>query len=106
MLDLTHWPLDARARTVGVLTDVDDTLTTDGAITPDALQAMAALRAAGLYVIAITGRPAGWSEPFATTWPVDAIVAETGSVALLRTPKNSSQNGLQPNREGDRKSVV
>ena len=39
MLDLTHWPLDARARTVGVLTDVDDTLTTDGAITPDALQA-------------------------------------------------------------------
>ena len=100
MLDLTHWPLDARARTVGVLTDVDDTLTTDGAITPDALQAMVALRAAGLYVIAITGRPAGWSEPFATTWPVDAIVAETGSVALLRTPKNSSQNGLQPNREG------
>ena len=100
MLDLTHWPLDARARTVGVLTDVDDTLTTDGAITPDALQAMAALRAAGLYVIAITGRPAGWSEPFATTWPVDAIVAETGSVALLRTPKNSSQNGLQPNGEG------
>ena len=100
MLDLTEWPLEARARIVGVLTDVDDTLTTDGAITPDALQAMAALRAAGLYVIAITGRPAGWSEPFATTWPVDAIVAETGSVALLRTPKNSSQNGLQPNGDG------
>lgn len=97
MLDLTHWPLEARTRTVGVLTDIDDTLTTDGAITPDALQALAALRAAGLFVIAITGRPAGWSAPFATTWPVDAIVAETGAVALLRTPQNTSQNGLQPN---------
>jgi peptide chain release factor 3 len=31
---------------VGVLTDIDDTLTTDGAITPDALQALAALKAA------------------------------------------------------------
>lgn len=97
MLELTHWPLEARTRTVGVLTDIDDTLTTDGAITPDALQALAALRAAGLFVIAITGRPAGWSAPFATTWPVDAIVAETGAVALLRTPQNTSQNGLQPN---------
>lgn len=97
MLDLTHWPLEARTRTVGVLTDIDDTLTTDGAITPDALQALAALRAAGLFVIAITGRPAGWSAPFATTWPVDAIVAETGAVALLRTPQNTSQNDLQPN---------
>jgi len=104
MLDLTHWPLDAYARMVGVLTDVDDTLTTEGAITPDALLAMATLRAAGLHVIAITGRPAGWSEPFAATWPVDAIVAETGAVALLRTPQNTSQNGLQPN-DGKREQL-
>ncbi|WP_287964677.1 HAD-IIB family hydrolase [Diaphorobacter sp.] len=104
MLDLTHWPLDAYARMVGVLTDVDDTLTTEGAITPDALHAMATLRAAGLHVIAITGRPAGWSEPFATTWPVDAIVAETGAVALLRTPKNTNKIGLQPN-DGKREQL-
>ena len=76
---------DADARSIlGVLTDIDDTLTTAGAITPDALGALAALRAAGLPVIAITGRPTGWSEPFATRWPVDAIVAENGAVALFR----------------------
>jgi predicted HAD superfamily phosphohydrolase YqeG len=63
---------------VGVLTDIDDTLTTEGAITPDALQALADLKAAGLRVIAITGRPVGWSEPFAQTWPLDAIVPRTG----------------------------
>ncbi len=67
----------------GVFTDIDDTLTTEGAITPEALQAMADLKAAGLRVIPITGRPVGWSEPFAQRWPVDAIVAENGAVALL-----------------------
>ena len=74
-----------------MLTDIDDTLTTDGAITPDALAALHALRASGLPVFAITGRPAGWSEPFAMAWPVDAIVAENGAVALWRGVDGSLQ---------------
>jgi HAD superfamily hydrolase (TIGR01484 family) len=68
------------------LTDIDDTLTTDGAITSDALQALTRLQAAGLKVIPITGRPVGWSAPFAKSWPVDAIVAENGAVGLIHTP--------------------
>jgi HAD superfamily hydrolase (TIGR01484 family) len=68
----------------GVLTDIDDTLTCDGAIEPSALQALQALARAGIPVIAITGRPAGWSEPFALSWPVAAIVAENGGVMLRR----------------------
>jgi HAD superfamily hydrolase (TIGR01484 family) len=82
MQPLRHWPAAARARIAGVLTDIDDTLTTEGAVTPDVLQALAALKRAGLHVIPITGRPVGWSEPFALAWPVDAIVAENGAVAL------------------------
>lgn len=75
----------ARARAVlGVLTDIDDTLTRDGAIEPAALQALQALADAGLPVFAVTGRPMGWSEPFARAWPVGAIVAENGAVALWR----------------------
>ncbi len=70
---------------VGVFTDIDDTLMTDGAITPDALQALADLKAAGLHVVPITGRPVGWSAPFAASWPVDAIVAENGAVGLQHT---------------------
>lgn len=84
MKSLAEWPLAARRSLVGVLTDIDDTLTTDGAITPDALVALAALREAGLHVVAVTGRPVGWSEPFAQAWPVQAIVAENGAVALVR----------------------
>ena len=68
---------------IGVFTDIDDTLTTEGAITAEALQALAELKAAGLQVVPITGRPVGWSVPFAQTWPVDAIVAENGAVALV-----------------------
>lgn len=69
--------------TTGVLTDIDDTLTHHGSIEPAALAALHSLRAAGVPVVAITGRPVGWSAPFALSWPVDAIVAENGSVCLL-----------------------
>ncbi|PZU36248.1 MAG: HAD family hydrolase, partial [Acidovorax sp.] len=95
MLPLASWDELARTCITGVLTDIDDTLTTDGAITADALQALADLKAAGLHVIPITGRPVGWSEPFAAAWPVDSIVAENGAVALLRAPRNFDPNGLQ-----------
>ena len=84
MRPLIQWPAEQRARIRGVFTDIDDTLTTDGRITPDALAALTRLRLAGLPVFAITGRPAGWSETFALTWPVNAIVAENGAVALWR----------------------
>jgi HAD superfamily hydrolase (TIGR01484 family) len=68
----------------GVLTDIDDTLTRDGAIEPAALAALEQLAQACIPVIAITGRPMGWSEPFARAWPIAAIVAENGAVALFR----------------------
>ncbi len=77
-------PNDTARTVAGVLTDIDDTLTTAGAITGDALHALHALHAAGIPVIAITGRPMGWSEPFARQWPIGAIVAENGAVALFR----------------------
>lgn len=83
LLPLERWAAPTRRALAGVFTDIDDTLTTEGAITPDALQALGDLKAAGLSIVAITGRPVGWSLPFVNTWPVDAIVAENGAVALL-----------------------
>ena len=83
MLPRARWPWERRRRIRGVFTDIDDTLTHDGSITPQALFALHRLRQAGWPVIAITGRPVGWSVPFARAWPVQAIVAENGAVALL-----------------------
>lgn len=96
---LTEWPAPVPGQLLGILTDIDDTLTTNGAITPDALQALAALKASGLQVIPITGRPVGWSEPFAATWPVDAIVAENGAVALRRSAEIFDKNCLSTNQD-------
>jgi HAD superfamily hydrolase (TIGR01484 family) len=85
MLPLAEWPIEARRNISGVFTDIDDTLTTDGALTPDALQALADLKAAGLKVVAITGRPVGWCEALMQINPnLGMIVAENGSVALIR----------------------
>jgi hydroxymethylpyrimidine pyrophosphatase-like HAD family hydrolase len=64
------------------------------------LHALHRLRAAGILVVAITGRPAGWSEPFAwgdpdsglAPWPVHAIVAENGAVALIHPDFQKEMN--------------
>ncbi|MDT8999669.1 HAD-IIB family hydrolase [Paucibacter sp. APW11] len=84
MQPLDQCPPAQLAAVRGVLTDIDDTLTEAGAIAPEALTALQRLAAAGIPVIAITGRPAGWSEPFALAWPVHGIVAENGAVLLRR----------------------
>lgn len=98
MLPLSSWPAAERRDIVGVFTDIDDTLTTEGTITPDALQALAQLKAAGLYVIAITGRPVGWGVPFAASLPLDALVAENGAVALIPSSAMDKKGVQLPSR--------
>ena len=94
MRPIAQWSQRDIQRIFGVFTDIDDTLTTDGAITVDALVALGKLKDAGLHVIAITGRPVGWSEPFARSWPIDAIVPENGSVALVRAMAHSPHGAV------------
>lgn len=93
---LQQLPFSSLREVRGVLTDIDDTLTSHGAIEPAALAALHELSRAGLPAIAITGRPAGWSEPFAMDWPVAAIVAENGSVMLRRTGDKLRRDFSQP----------
>ena len=98
MKPLAEWPIEQRRNIIGVFTDIDDTLTTHGAISADALQALVDLKNAGLHVIPITGRPVGWGESFARTWPVDALVAENGGVAWMvkKNAANSNKIGIKP----------
>ncbi len=63
----------------GVFCDIDDTLTTDGRLTAEAYAALEHLHGAGLTVVPITGRPAGWCDHIARMWPVDAVVGENGA---------------------------
>jgi len=76
---LADFPVEARGRIRGVLTDIDDTLTTHGRLFAKAYAALERLQHAGLLVIPVTGRPAGWCDHIARMWPVDAVVGENGA---------------------------
>ncbi len=79
MQPLSAFSVAARRGVCGVLCDIDDTLTTEGHLTAAAYGALERLRAAGLSVVPITGRPAGWCDHIARMWPVDAVVGENGA---------------------------
>ena len=64
---------------IGILTDIDDTLTTDGALPAAAYTALERLQESGLAVVPITGRPAGWCDMIARFWPVAGVVGENGA---------------------------
>jgi HAD superfamily hydrolase (TIGR01484 family) len=64
---------------LGVVFDVDDTLTRGGRVERVAYDALWRLRDAGLLLVAVTGRPLGFAEIIARTWPVDIAVGENGA---------------------------
>ena len=65
---------------LGIFCDIDDTLTWEGELVPGAIEALYAARDAGLRVVPITGRPAGWVDHIARMWPVDGVVGENGGL--------------------------
>jgi hypothetical protein len=66
-----------------VLTDIDDTLTDEGLLGPEAYNAMWKLRNSGIQLIPVTGRPAGWCEMIARVWPVAGVIGENGGFYFL-----------------------
>lgn len=62
-----------------VFTDIDGTLTTDGRIGAEAYSALWTLHNSGIAVVPVTGRPAGWCEMIARTWPVHGVIGENGA---------------------------
>ena len=71
------------AQTLGgvtcILADIDDTITTEGRLTAEAYGALERLQEAGLAVVPVTGRPAGWCDLIARFWPVTGVVGENGA---------------------------
>jgi HAD superfamily hydrolase (TIGR01484 family) len=82
MLPLAALPRSICGGIRGVFTDIDDTLSTRGKITALAYAAMERLHNAGLMMIPVTGRPAGWCDHIARMWPVDAVVGENGALYM------------------------
>lgn len=99
--------IEALADVQFVLSDIDDTITTDGELPWQTLYAMEMLRDVGVRVILVTGRPAGWCDMVARFFPVAGVIGENGALyyskdrdnrRILRLYDQSAEDGLQ-NRE-------
>jgi HAD superfamily hydrolase (TIGR01484 family) len=78
-----------------VLMDIDDTLTRHGKLLASSYNALWKLKTAGLKVVPVTGRPAGWCDCIARQWPVDGVVGENGALAFWEEPGGAAQPGRQ-----------
>ena len=65
-----------------VLMDIDDTLTKEGKLLDVSYSALWKLKEAGLKVIPVTGRSAGWCDLIAREWPCDGVIGENGALAF------------------------
>jgi HAD superfamily hydrolase (TIGR01484 family) len=64
---------------VGIFFDIDDTFSLHGKIRAEAFSSLWDACRAGLCLIPITGRPAGWADHIARMWPVNGVVGENGA---------------------------
>jgi HAD superfamily hydrolase (TIGR01484 family) len=107
---LNAFPAEARRAIRLVFTDIDDTLTSDGRLTARAYESLERLQGAGIRVVPITGRPAGWCDHIARMWPVDAVVGENGAFYFHydRTKRKMVRRFDQPDavRAGNRARLV
>ena len=76
-----------------VLMDIDDTLTRRGKLLESSYSALCKLKEAGLKVIPVTGRPAGWCDLIAREWPVDGVVGENGALAFWEEAESDVSPG-------------
>ena len=67
-----------------LFSDVDGTMTTGERIEASTYEALERLGEAGVPVIMVTGRPAGFGQAFMKMTPVLACVAENGGVTFVR----------------------
>jgi hydroxymethylpyrimidine pyrophosphatase-like HAD family hydrolase len=79
-----------------VLMDIDDTITTEGKLLASSYTALWKLREAGLVVIPVTGRPAGWCDLIAREWPVDGVIGENGALAFWEECAANTASGGKP----------
>ncbi len=92
LLPLSDFKPQQIAKITCVATDIDDTLTNDGQLQAAAYQALWDLADAGISVVPVTGRPAGWCEMIARLWPVTAVVGENGAFYFSYDRANKKMN--------------
>lgn len=99
MQTILEAPLEKLAAVRAVFSDIDDTLSSEGKITAEAYAALWRLHDAGLKVVPVTGRPAGWCDMIARFWPVDGVIGENGGLYFYHTGEKLERRFLYSDAE-------
>ena len=91
-LPIDRIPDDLCRRLRWLFTDIDDTLTTGGMLPDYAFRAVWRLSEAGIRVVPVTGRPAGWCDHIARMWPVAGVVGENGAFSFSYDREKRTMN--------------
>ena len=67
-----------------IISDVDDTITSNGKLKPNALEAMYKASEKGYRIILLSGGSAGWCEVYLRQWPIFMVIAESGAVMIYK----------------------
>ena len=89
--ELRELPIEAAAAIRGLVFDIDDTVTREGVLEAVAFKAMHRAAEAGIVLIAVSGRPIGWADVVARTWPVRMALGENGAGWVWRSGRGISE---------------
>lgn len=104
MKELAEAPPDAFHEVRYVLTDMDETLTSDGLLPASCYGALERLQAARLKVVVVTAAPAGWCDQMARMWPIDGVIGENGGLFFRRDGLGGVKRRFW--QEGDRRAQL
>ena len=82
---------DLRGPVRALFSDVDGTMTTGERIEAATYDALEQLVAAGMPLVVVTGRPAGWGQAFMKMLPAVAVVTENGGVTFVREGRRQTR---------------
>lgn len=83
MKPIGTFPRGERQAVRYVLADIDDTLTEHGRLPSESYAGLWKLHDAGIRVVPVTGRPAGWCDLICRQWPVAGVIGENGAFAFF-----------------------
>ena len=104
MQPISEMPVTVLQGVRNVLMDIDDTITTEGRLPASSYAALEDMYKAGLRVIPITGRPAGWCDMIARFWPVTGVIGENGALHFHYDRASKRMHRTYAQSDVDRKS--
>lgn len=77
-------PFQVKTQIRAIFSDFDDTLTHQSLFHSETLKTLEALKEKGMWLVLVSGRPAGWADCLMRILPIDAMVFENGAGVMMK----------------------